>query len=200
LAQLAAGDIGDIIELLEPVAAAVARLTRRWALVFSDAETTHRWRAALEDGGLRYIRTGRVGEAGSHAADNGRSPRRRFRALHHRSFDLRHVAHADAMERRRHGGGLDAFHGQGQRTAGGHPCPKPLPLMVEIVKLFTDEGDLILDPFGGTATTARAAKLNGRRCIVSEVREEYCEISAGNSSRRESGNCSGSCRRPSRNH
>jgi hypothetical protein len=34
------------------------RMVRRWVLVFSDAESTHRWRSALVAGALRYVRTG----------------------------------------------------------------------------------------------------------------------------------------------
>src|SRR5581483_7769462 len=56
--RLAAGEIGCIDEMIEPVGAEIARLVRRWALVFSDVETTHRWRAALEGAGMRYVRTG----------------------------------------------------------------------------------------------------------------------------------------------
>src|SRR5688572_9931133 len=58
LEKLAAGDIGAIDEILELVAQQIARVTKRWALVFSDAETTGRWREALAGAGMRYVRTG----------------------------------------------------------------------------------------------------------------------------------------------
>lgn len=59
-----------------------------------------------------------------------------------------------------------------------HPTQKPEWLMREWVSLFTDPGDLILDPFGGSGTTARAAKDLGRRCILIEREERWAEVAA----------------------
>lgn len=57
-----------------------------------------------------------------------------------------------------------------------HPCPKPEPLMSELVSSFTDIGDVILDPFMGSGTTLVAAKRLGRKAIGIEREEKYCEI------------------------
>src|SRR5262245_18198626 len=43
--RMAAGDIGHITDLLDDVAGHIPRITGRWALVFSDVETTFRWRS-----------------------------------------------------------------------------------------------------------------------------------------------------------
>lgn len=55
---------------------------------------------------------------------------------------------------------------------------KPLWLMQAIVRDYTREGDLILDPCAGSGTTGRAAKDLGRRCIMIEMDPETCEIAA----------------------
>jgi len=37
---------------------------------------------------------------------------------------------------------------------------------------------LVLDPFAGSGTTGRACKDLGRKCILVEIEERYCEIAA----------------------
>jgi site-specific DNA-methyltransferase (adenine-specific) len=59
-----------------------------------------------------------------------------------------------------------------------HPNEKPLPLLHKLVHLGTKEGETILDPFAGSGTTGRAAKDLGRKCIMIEREERYCEIAA----------------------
>lgn len=56
---------------------------------------------------------------------------------------------------------------------GDHETEKPLSLVLELVADFTDPGDLILDPFAGSLTTAVAAKHLGRRCIAIEREEKW---------------------------
>jgi len=58
----------------------------------------------------------------------------------------------------------------------GHPCPKPVSLMREIMKSIP--GDVTLDPFMGSGTVLRAAKDMGRRGVGIEINEKYCEIAA----------------------
>jgi site-specific DNA-methyltransferase (adenine-specific) len=57
-----------------------------------------------------------------------------------------------------------------------HITVKPLQLMEHLVRLFSKEGALIVDPFLGSGTTALACKNTGRRCIGIEINEEYYEI------------------------
>lgn len=60
----------------------------------------------------------------------------------------------------------------------GHPTAKPLGMVSNWVRRFTNPGDLILDPFAGSGTTLRAAKDEGRRAIGVEIDERYCEVIA----------------------
>lgn len=59
-----------------------------------------------------------------------------------------------------------------------HPTVKPVPLLRELIRMSTNMGEVVLDPFMGSGTTLRAAKDCGRRAIGIECDERYCEIAA----------------------
>lgn len=61
-----------------------------------------------------------------------------------------------------------------------HPCQLPTKLMERIIKVFSNEGDLVFDPFGGAGTTAVAAKLLNRNFIITELDKQYVEIAERN--------------------
>jgi DNA modification methylase len=58
-----------------------------------------------------------------------------------------------------------------------HPAPFPEALARDHILSWSNEGDIILDPFSGSGTTAKMAKHNGRRFIGIEVNPDYVEIS-----------------------
>lgn len=58
----------------------------------------------------------------------------------------------------------------------GHPAPFPLQFAKDHVSTWSNPGDVVLDPFSGSGTTAKAAKELGRRFIGLEVNPDYCEI------------------------
>jgi len=60
----------------------------------------------------------------------------------------------------------------------GHPSQKPCKLIEELLTMASKSGDLILDPFLGSGTTAFCAKKLNRKCIGIEIEEKYCEIAA----------------------
>ncbi len=59
-----------------------------------------------------------------------------------------------------------------------HPTQKPEKLLAKIILASTNEGDLILDPFAGSGTTAIAAKKLGRNFTAIEADENYCLLAA----------------------
>lgn len=57
----------------------------------------------------------------------------------------------------------------------GHPAPFPVELPRRLIELYTFEGDLVLDPFMGVASTAMAAVETGRDYVGYEINPEYIE-------------------------
>ena len=68
-------------------------------------------------------------------------------------------------------------HGNRHGDLHDHPAPFPEKLARDHILSWSNEGDIVLDPFSGSGTTAKMAKHNGRRYIGIEVNPEYVEIS-----------------------
>lgn len=58
-----------------------------------------------------------------------------------------------------------------------HPARFPAALPEFFIKLLTDDGDLVMDPFAGSNTAGAVAERLGRRWIAMELLEEYLEAS-----------------------
>ena len=58
----------------------------------------------------------------------------------------------------------------------GHPTSKPVEIIKEMASVSSTRGQLILDPFLGSGTTAVAAKQLGRKCIGIELESKYLDI------------------------
>ena len=54
-----------------------------------------------------------------------------------------------------------------------HPTQKSLPLFEELIKKHSNDGDVVVDPYGGSATTALASKNTKRICLSCEPSDEY---------------------------
>lgn len=148
-----------------------ARITKRWVLVFSDIESAHLWRSALP---LDYVRTGIWVKLGATPQFTGDRPAS--------GCEVITICHPSG-KKRWNGGGSHALWEHAvvnQRSSDPrlHTTQKPEPLMTELVTLFTDPGELIIDPFMGSGTTLAGAKRMGRKAIGVEREEKYCEIAA----------------------
>lgn len=54
-----------------------------------------------------------------------------------------------------------------------HPTEKPVSLLTELIESSSRAGDVVLDPFAGSGSTAVAALLRGRRYLVIERDDRY---------------------------
>ena len=57
-----------------------------------------------------------------------------------------------------------------------HPAIFPEKLAADHITAWSNENDIVLDPFGGSGTVAKIATMLNRRWIHVEVSEEYCKI------------------------
>jgi DNA modification methylase len=59
----------------------------------------------------------------------------------------------------------------GNRT---HPTEKAVSILKPLIEAFSKPGEIVLDPFSGSGSTAVAAALSGRRYIGIELEDRYC--------------------------
>lgn len=59
-----------------------------------------------------------------------------------------------------------------------HPTEKPTGILAPLIEYACPPGGLVLDPFAGSGSTAVAARLTGRRAVLIEADEAYCEVIA----------------------
>ena len=59
-----------------------------------------------------------------------------------------------------------------------HPAPFPLEIASRLVRMFSFQGDTVLDPFCGTGTTMVASLRHGRNSIGIDIDPEYCRMAA----------------------
>lgn len=161
-------------ELREYVSIELARVVRRWVLVFSDHEGSHAWKEDLKRAGLDYVRTGVWIKRGATPQFSGDRP-----ATGHECIVIAH----QPGQKRWNGGGRHAVWdvpivlNRGSRGEQRiHTTQKPLALMEALVRDFTDEGETIVDPFAGSGTTLVAAKRNGRFSFGYEVDPKYAAL------------------------
>ena len=62
---------------------------------------------------------------------------------------------------------------RGASLRDGHPAPFPVEIAERLIRMFSFAGDMVLDPFAGSGSTAVAAIRGGRNSISVEIEEEY---------------------------
>lgn len=65
---------------------------------------------------------------------------------------------------------------RGASLQNGHPAPYPAELAERLIRMFSFAGDTVLDPFGGTGSTAVGAIRSGRSSVSFDVESDYIKI------------------------
>ena len=56
-----------------------------------------------------------------------------------------------------------------------HPCPFPEEIPYRLISLYSDPGDIILDPFNGSGQVTKVAKYAGRRFLGVDIQQQYVD-------------------------
>lgn len=56
-----------------------------------------------------------------------------------------------------------------------HPTQKPVNLLKRLIEIFTDEGDVVIDPVAGSGSTLRACAELNRSCYGFEIKKDFCK-------------------------
>lgn len=147
------------------------RVATRWVIAFCQAEAAMKWAGALSaSGDAKVKRLGVWVKPDAMPQFTGDRPGMGYETIV--------FAHRKGRSRWNGGGRVGVFT-HNKNTPGGahhHETQKPLPLMLELVELFTDPGDLVLDPFCGSGTTGVACVRLGRRFIGIERDATYAAV------------------------
>ena len=158
--------------LRQDVAGHAIRLSQAWVVAFCQAEGVLLWKRAL---GAAYY--GPMVWVKPDGPPNymGDGPGMGFESLV--------TAWCGTGKSKWNGGGRRGVLTHNVGVFGGeknwHPTQKPLLLMRELITLFTNKGDVILDPFCGSGSTGVAALQLGRRFIGIERRSDYANVARG---------------------
>jgi site-specific DNA-methyltransferase (adenine-specific) len=147
------------LEDVRPVAAQIARVTKRWALVFCAVRQIEQWATAFEGCKWNVPRVMAWIKPDASPQFSGDRPGHGFESII--------VAHAPGKTRWNGGGAKGVYEClRIDRDSGFlHPTQKPLDLLTALVRDFTDAGELVCDPFAGSATTGVACLRLGRRFV-----------------------------------
>jgi DNA modification methylase len=62
------------------------------------------------------------------------------------------------------------------KRTGCHPAEFPVELPWRCIKMHSRDGDIVLEPFGGSGTTLIAAEQLNRKCYMMELYPHYCDV------------------------
>lgn len=149
--------------LLEPFIREALRIAKRWIIAFCSLEMFGDYQRLAGDTWIRAGFWRRSDGCPQFTGDRPGQPGEGVAIMHRSS------------RKRWNGGGKHAYWTCGvERHERVHPTQKPVKLMMELIRDFTDEGDLVLDPFAGSGSTGVAAIRLGRRFLGFESNDEYC--------------------------
>ena len=160
-----------IDDIRAEAASLMVAASKGWLLAFCMAEGVAPWRDAIEAAGARYNRAMVWIKPDAMPQFNGQGPAAGFESI---------VAAwcGDGYSRWNGGGRPGTFiHNKNVGGKHEHETQKPVPLMLELVALFSNRDQIVCDPFCGSGTTGLACVNLGRRFVGIERDERWFDLS-----------------------
>lgn len=142
-----------------------------WVIWFCQAEAVGDWRDAMEEAGAKYKRAMIWVKPDSTPQLNGQMP-----APGYESMPLSWCGKGHSRWNAGGKRGVYTHLTNNRERDGRHPTEKPISLMAELLRDFTNAGQTILDPFMGSGTTGVACVRSGRKFIGIEKDQKYFDI------------------------
>ena len=163
-------------DLMELFCAESSRLCAGWVLAFCQSEQVSDWRATMEDAGIKWRRAQIWVKTDGTPQFTGDRP----------GVGYESIATGWCGDGRSawNGGGRHGVYIQPKSDPGSghggasnmHPTQKPQRLMADLLNLFTQPGNTVLDPFMGSGTTGVCCHSTGRRFIGIERERKYFDL------------------------
>lgn len=164
-------DFDPIDAIRSDVVKFASEVCQGWFIAFCTVEGTWEWAQSVNASPMKYKRACAWIKPDSTPQLNGQGPAQ--------GYECFVVAWAGTGHAKWNAGGKRGVYTHcvnNQERHGTHPTEKPRRLMAEIIKDFTNPGQLIVDPFMGSGTTLVAATMLGRPSIGIEKDERYFDI------------------------
>ena len=155
----------------DELATGLVAASNGWLIIFTLAEGVRAWRDPMQAAGAKWDTTLAWVKPDASPRFNGQGAAR--------GFECAVTAWCGAGYRKWNAGGKRGIytHCVNTKRQGEHPTEKPLPLMAELLRDYTQAGELICDPFMGSGTTGIAAVKLGRQFIGIEQDPKWFDLS-----------------------
>ena len=157
------------IEELRAAFDRIGRSTRRWVVSFMDWRHIYQFeREPPTD--LRFVRFGVWVKPNGAPQFTGDRPATGWEGLA--------IMHRAGVRMRWNGGGHHAVYtcniAHPDYRIADNPTAKPIPLIADLMRLYSNPGETVFDPYAGNGTTLAVARLLGRKAIGIERNESQC--------------------------
>lgn len=161
---------GPIDSIRDEIAVKMTEVCIGWVLAFCMAEGVGLWKQSFEAAGAKYKRAMIWLKPDAMPQYNGEGPAAGYESIV--------AAWCGNGRSQWNGGGRVGTFTHNKNTGGKHEheTQKPVPLMAELITLFSNRGNLVCDPFMGSGTTGVAAVKLDRRFIGIEADPRYFDI------------------------